>query len=58
MPPLPFPQSLCHGCAAPPKYVRTAASVFILCPLLDEKYPPQPVVRCPLYRPREDKSSG
>jgi hypothetical protein len=49
---LPYPTSLCHTCAAPPRYVRTAASVFILCPLLPEKYPRQPVLACPLYRPR------
>jgi len=49
--PLPYPESLCHRCAAPPRYVRTAASVFILCPLLPDKYPRQPVLRCPLFRP-------
>jgi hypothetical protein len=48
---LPHPESLCHRCAAPPKYVRTATSVFIRCPLLPAKYPPQPVVRCPQFRP-------
>ncbi len=49
---LPFPESLCHRCAAPPRYVRTAKSVFILCPLLPIKYPPQPVLQCPLFRPK------
>jgi len=53
--PLPFPQSLCHKCAAPPRYVRTGTSVFILCPLLPEKYPPQPVLRCPCFRPLPEK---
>jgi len=48
----PFPDSLCHRCAAPPRYVRTTQSVFILCPLLPSKYPPQPVVRCALFTPR------
>jgi GNAT superfamily N-acetyltransferase len=48
---LPFPESLCHLCAAPPKYVRTARSTFVMCPLLAEKYPRQPVLACPLYRP-------
>lgn len=48
---LPWPESLCHRCAAPPRYVRTATSVFIRCPLLAEKYPRQPVLACPLYRP-------
>jgi hypothetical protein len=52
--PLPYPDSLCHGCAAPPRYVRSArGSVFILCPLLPQKYPPQPVRSCPLFRPAE-----
>jgi len=50
--PLPFPESLCHRCAAPPRYVRTGSSVFILCPLLPQKYPPQPVLKCPLFRER------
>jgi hypothetical protein len=49
---LPFPESLCHRCAAPPRYVRTGNSTFILCPLLPEKYPRQPVRSCPLFRPR------
>jgi hypothetical protein len=52
--PLPFPESLCHRCAAPPKYVRTATSTFILCPLLPRKYPPQPVRQCPLFTPRKE----
>ena len=50
---LPYPQSLCHRCAAPPRYVHTGRSVFVMCPLLPEKYPPQPVMRCPLFKPRE-----
>ena len=50
--PLPFPESLCNRCAAPPRYVHSGkGSVFILCPLLPNKYPPQPVVRCALFRP-------
>ncbi|HWE26261.1 MAG TPA: hypothetical protein VG496_20160 [Myxococcales bacterium] len=50
---LPYPESLCHRCAAPPRYVRTQTSTFILCPLLPEKYPRQPVRSCPLFRPRQ-----
>ncbi len=46
---LPFADSLCHRCAAPPKYVRTATSVFIRCPLLAQKYPRQPVLECAAY---------
>jgi uncharacterized protein (TIGR00290 family) len=49
---LPFPESLCHACAAPPKYVRTSSSTFIRCPLLPNKYPPQPVRACECFRPR------
>jgi hypothetical protein len=50
-PPLPFPQSLCHRCAAPPRYVRTEQSVFVLCPVLPNKYPRQPVMSCPAFQP-------
>lgn len=50
---LPFPDSLCHRCAAPPRYITSAkGSVFIMCPLLPQKYPPQPVRSCALFRPR------
>ncbi|HXU74659.1 MAG TPA: GNAT family N-acetyltransferase [Polyangia bacterium] len=48
---VPFAESLCHRCAAPPKYVRTARSTFLRCPLLPEKYPRQPVLQCTLFRP-------
>ena len=51
---LPYPDSLCHRCAAPPRYVSTNTSVFILCPLLPQKYPPQPVRACALFRPRQE----
>lgn len=47
----PFPESQCHSCGAPPKYVRTERSVFIRCPLVPEKYPRQPMTNCPLWRP-------
>jgi len=53
--PLPFPTSLCHRCAAPPRYVQTPTSTFIRCPLLPEKYPRQPVVRCPLFRHKDEQ---
>jgi hypothetical protein len=62
--PLPFPESLCHRCAAPPKYVEAKGAIFILCPLLPEKYPRQPVLSCPLFKerdvpaPRGEKPSG
>jgi hypothetical protein len=51
--PKPFPDSLCHKCAAPPRYVKTATSTFILCPILPVKYPRQPVRSCPAFRPRD-----
>jgi len=48
----PFPDSLCHTCGAPPRYVTTdRGSVFIHCPIL-QRYPPQPVRACEDYRPR------
>jgi len=53
---LPFPDSLCHACAAPPKYIRTARSVFIFCPVF-RKYPPQPVRECPEFRPKTPPAS-
>jgi hypothetical protein len=53
---LPFPDSLCHRCAAPPRYVRTQTSTFILCPLLPTKYPRQPVLQCPAFKPRPENS--
>jgi hypothetical protein len=49
--PPPFPDSLCHACAAPPRYVRTERSVFIHCPIL-KRYPPQPVWSCEEFVPR------
>ena len=47
---LPFPGSLCHRCAAPPRYIRTERSVFIRCPIL-KLYPPQPVRECDAFVP-------
>ncbi len=49
--PRPFPQSICHDCAAM-RYVQTERSTFMLCPLLPQKYPPQPVRTCPQFRQR------
>ena len=50
---LPFPDSLCHRCAAPPRYIRTDRSTFIHCPIL-KRYPPQPVRTCESFVPREE----
>ena len=48
---LPFPASLCHRCAAPPRYIRTERSVFVYCPLL-KRYPPQPLGQCEAFVPK------
>ena len=49
--PTPFPDSLCHRCAAPPRFVTSdRGAVFIYCPLL-KRYPPQPVVTCTAFVP-------
>jgi hypothetical protein len=50
---LPFPDSLCHRCAAPPKYIKTKRSTFIYCPLF-KRYPPQPVRECERFIPRSE----
>ena len=48
--PRPYPGSLCHSCAAPPRYVTSdRGSVFIHCPIF-KTYPPQPVHVCREYR--------
>jgi hypothetical protein len=52
--PVPFPDSLCHGCAAPPRYVRSdRGAVYIHCPIL-ARYPPQPVRACEHYRAKDE----
>ena len=49
--PRPFPSSLCHRCAASPRYVTSdRGSVFVYCPLL-KQYPAQPVLVCDLFAP-------
>jgi hypothetical protein len=48
---LPFPESLCHRCAAPPRYVTTdRGSVFVYCPLL-KMYPRLPLLACRSFVP-------
>lgn len=54
--------SLCDTCGNV-REVRTARSRFLLCGLsltdaAYPKYPPQPVVRCDGYRPRNDPDEG
>ncbi|MBJ6761878.1 hypothetical protein JGU66_13980 [Myxococcaceae bacterium JPH2] len=56
--PLPFPESLCHRCGAPPRYVQTRTSTFIMCPLLPQKYAPQPVRACALFVARPPSTEG
>ena len=49
-----FSDSLCHDCAAPPRFtVSDRGSVFLWCPLW-KKYPPQPVRACEKFVPRGD----
>jgi hypothetical protein len=48
--PPPFPESLCHRCAAC-RHVRGRHSTFVLCTALPEKYPRQPVLACPAFTP-------
>ncbi len=50
---LPFPESLCHRCAAPPRYIRTERSVFVYCPIF-KRYPPQPVGECDRFEQAGD----
>jgi hypothetical protein len=49
----PFPESLCHRCAAR-RYVHGRATLFVMCTALPKKYPPQPVIRCEAFRPASD----
>ena len=53
----PFPESLCHGCVGS-RYIRSARSVFILCEILPDKYPRQPVLKCPGYSPKPSATRG
>ncbi|MGH9367886.1 MAG: hypothetical protein ACRD3M_09465 [Thermoanaerobaculia bacterium] len=47
-----FPGSLCHDCAAPPRYITNSrGSTFLFCPLW-KRYPPQPVRACEKFTPR------
>jgi hypothetical protein len=48
----PFPDSLCHACAAPPRLIRTAKATYIFCPIF-KRYPPQPVRECDRFVPRD-----
>lgn len=53
-------QSLCEACASMREVVTPKGSRFFLCRLSQTdpafpKYPPQPVVRCNGYQPRDHK---
>ena len=55
-------RSLCESCGSV-REVRTARSRFLLCELsltntAYPKYPPQPVVRCDGYRPRDTRDES
>jgi len=54
---LPFPDSLCHRCAAPVRVIRTARSTFLYCPKL-KRYPPQPVGECEAFVPKPSEPGG
>jgi hypothetical protein len=45
---LPFPDSICPGCANS-RIVATKTSKFLLCTALTTKYPRQPIVKCPAF---------
>ncbi len=52
--------SLCETCASMREVVTPRGSRFLLCQLsktdpVFPKYPPQPVVRCAGYQPRDKK---
>jgi hypothetical protein len=49
--PTPFPTSICHRCVHLRLITSGKGSVFLMCqePSLP-KYPPQPIVRCQLFR--------
>ena len=53
-PPPPFPESLCHRCAGR-RYVPARASTFVMCTVLEVKYPRQPVLACPAFRVGDER---
>jgi hypothetical protein len=48
-----YPDSLCHGCAGC-RYIEGRASTFVMCTMLELKYPRQPVRACLGFRARVD----
>jgi len=54
---VPFPTSLCHRCGAC-RDVQGRSSWFVQCTALEQKYPPQPVLQCPAFRPVESPRLG
>ncbi len=46
---LPFPKSICHGCANC-RVVATKTSKFLMCTVLAGKYPRQPVSNCTEFK--------
>jgi hypothetical protein len=54
---VPWPESLCHRCAAL-RIVKGRATVFLLCTALPQKYPPQPVRACAAFRAADVAGEG
>ena len=52
-----FADSLCWRCVNH-RAVRGARSIFLMCEALPVKYPRQPVVTCPAFRPSGGKTVG
>ena len=53
-----YPDSLCHDCGAPPRFIRNRrGSIFLFCPLF-KRYPPQPVRACEKFVPKEAAPPG
>ena len=57
-----MPYSLCETCASMREVITPKGSCFLLCQLSKTdpafpKYPPQPVVRCDGYRPRDGEGA-
>lgn len=48
----PFAQSLCHQCKGVRYTQSKAGSLFLMCQLMERRYPPQPVHHCSIAQPR------
>lgn len=52
---LPFPESICHGCANC-RVIATKTSKFLMCTALAVKYPKQPISVCAELKPSDRKT--